>query len=68
MECKQDYNNHLMLSAFKEDKQLVSKESWQRNVNIIAKTEHFCNYLPFEYDLALYLKKFEFPLPKEYLH
>ena len=26
---------------------------------------HFCDYLPFEKDLALYLKKPEFPLPKD---
>jgi hypothetical protein len=25
---------------------------------------NFCNYLPFEQDLVLYLKKLEFPLPK----
>ena len=26
---------------------------------------HFCNYLPFEEDLALYLNNLEFPLPKD---
>jgi hypothetical protein len=29
---------------------------------------HFCDYLPFEKDLALYLKKLEFPLPKDNLY
>ena len=29
---------------------------------------HFCNYLPFEEDLALYLKKIDFPLPKDNLY
>jgi hypothetical protein len=29
---------------------------------------HFCDYLPFEEDLALYLNKLEFPLPKENLY
>jgi hypothetical protein len=28
---------------------------------------HFCNYLPFEEDLALYLNKLEFPLHKDYV-
>jgi hypothetical protein len=28
---------------------------------------HFCYYLPFEDDLALYLNKLEFPSPKENL-
>jgi hypothetical protein len=26
---------------------------------------HFCIYLPFEVDLALYLNNLEFPLPKD---
>jgi hypothetical protein len=26
---------------------------------------HFCDYLPLEEDLALYLNKLEFPLPKD---
>jgi hypothetical protein len=29
---------------------------------------HFCDYLPFEEDLALYLNKLEFPLPKDNLY
>jgi hypothetical protein len=29
---------------------------------------HFCNYLPFEEDLALYLNTLEFPLPKDDLY
>jgi hypothetical protein len=28
---------------------------------------HFCDYLPFEEDLALYLNNLEFPLPKDVL-
>jgi hypothetical protein len=26
---------------------------------------HFCDYLPLEEDLALYMNKLEFPLPKD---
>jgi hypothetical protein len=29
---------------------------------------HFCDYLPFEEDLALYLNKLELPLPKDSLY
>jgi hypothetical protein len=29
---------------------------------------HFCDYLPFEKDLALYLNKLKFPSPKDNLH
>jgi hypothetical protein len=29
---------------------------------------NFCDYLPFEQDLALYLNKLEFPLPKDNLY
>jgi hypothetical protein len=29
---------------------------------------HFCDYLPFEGDLALYLNKLEFPLPNDNLY
>jgi hypothetical protein len=29
---------------------------------------HFCDYLPFEEELALYLKKIEFSLPKDSLY
>jgi hypothetical protein len=29
---------------------------------------HFCNYLPFEEDLALYFNNLEFPLPKDNLY
>jgi hypothetical protein len=29
---------------------------------------HFSDYLPFEEDLALYLKKLEFPSPKDNLY
>ena len=33
MECKHDYNNYLVVSAFKEDKNLVSKISWQKKLS-----------------------------------
>jgi hypothetical protein len=29
---------------------------------------YFCNYLPFEEDLALYLNNLEFPVPKDDLY
>jgi hypothetical protein len=29
---------------------------------------HFCDYLPFEEDLALYLNKFDFPSSKDNLY
>jgi hypothetical protein len=29
---------------------------------------HFCDYLPLEEDLALYLNKLQFPLPKDNLY
>jgi hypothetical protein len=29
---------------------------------------NFCDYIPFEEDLALYLNKLEFPSPKDNLH
>jgi hypothetical protein len=29
---------------------------------------HFCDYLPFEEDLALYLNKLEFPSPKDNMY
>jgi hypothetical protein len=29
---------------------------------------HFCDYLPFEKDLALYLNKLQFPSPKDTLY
>jgi hypothetical protein len=33
--------------------------------NDLAKVLHFCDYLPFEKDLTLYLNNLEFPLPKD---
>jgi hypothetical protein len=33
--------------------------------NDLAKFLHFYDYLPFEEDLALYLKNSKFPLPKD---
>lgn len=33
MECKHDYNNYLVVSTFKEDKELVSRGSMQRKLS-----------------------------------
>jgi hypothetical protein len=33
MECKQDYNDYLVLFVFKEDKNLVCRISWQRKLS-----------------------------------
>jgi hypothetical protein len=39
---------------------------WRRRfINDTTPFLHFCDYLPFEEDLALYLNKLEFPLPKD---
>jgi hypothetical protein len=36
---------------------------------VLEKTQsNFCDYLPFEESLALYLYDFEFPLPKDDLY
>jgi hypothetical protein len=40
---------------------------WRRFLNDPTPFLHFCNFLPFEEDLALYLNKLEFPLPKDNL-
>jgi hypothetical protein len=38
---------------------------WRRSfLNAPTPFLHFCNYLPFEEDLVIYLKKLDFPLPK----
>jgi hypothetical protein len=37
---------------------------WRRFLNDPTKFLYFCDYLPFEDDLALYLNKLEFPSPK----
>jgi hypothetical protein len=41
---------------------------WRRFLNDPTPFLHFCDYLPFEADLALYLNKVEFPLPKDDLY
>jgi hypothetical protein len=41
---------------------------WRRFLNDPTPFLHFCDYLPFEEDLALYLKKLEFPSPKDNLY
>jgi hypothetical protein len=41
---------------------------WRRFLNDPIRFLHFCDYLPFEEDLALYLNKLEFPLPKDSLY
>jgi hypothetical protein len=42
---------------------------WRRRfLNYPTPILHFCDYLPFEEDLALYLNKLEFPLPKDNLY
>jgi hypothetical protein len=42
---------------------------WQRRfLNDLTPFLHICDYLPFEEDLALYLKKLESPSPKDNLY
>jgi hypothetical protein len=41
---------------------------WKRFLNDPSPFLHFCDYLPFEKDLALYLNKLDFPLPKDNLY
>jgi hypothetical protein len=42
---------------------------WRRKfLNDPIRFLHFCDYLPFEEDLALYLNKLEFPSPKDTLY
>jgi hypothetical protein len=40
---------------------------WRRFLNDPTQFLHFCNYLPFEEDLGLYLNKLEFPSLKDNL-
>jgi hypothetical protein len=42
----------------------LALQFWRRFLN---DPPHFCDYLPFEEDLALHLNKIEFPLPKDNL-
>jgi hypothetical protein len=47
----------------------LAKWFWRRRfLNDPTPFLHFCDYLPFEEDLALYLNKLEFPLPKNNLY
>jgi hypothetical protein len=42
---------------------------WRRRfLNDPSPLLHFCDYLPIEKDLAFYLDKLEFPLPKDNLY
>ena len=45
----------------------ISQWFWRRFLNDPTPFLNFCDYLPFEKDLALYLNKLEFPLPKDNL-
>jgi hypothetical protein len=41
---------------------------WRRFLNDPTPFLHFCDYLPFEEDLVIYLNKLEFPSPKDNLY
>jgi hypothetical protein len=41
---------------------------WRRFLNNPTTVLHFCDYLTFEEDKALYLNKHEFPSPKDNLY
>jgi hypothetical protein len=41
---------------------------WRRFLNDLTPILRFCDYLPFEEDLALYLNKLESPSPKNDLY
>jgi hypothetical protein len=41
---------------------------WRRFLNDPTSFLHFCDYLPFEEDLALYLNKLEFSSPKDNMY
>jgi hypothetical protein len=44
---------------------ILAQWFWRRFLNDPTPFSYFCDYLPFEEDLALYLKKLEFPSTKE---
>jgi hypothetical protein len=44
---------------------LSGSGDWRRFLNDPTPFLHFCDYLPFEEDLTLYLNNLEFPLPKD---
>jgi hypothetical protein len=47
----------------------LAKWFWRRRfLNDSTPLLHFCDYLPFEQELALYLNKLEFPSPKDNLY
>jgi hypothetical protein len=65
--------NKLEFPSLKDDLcQVWSKLAlwfWRRSfLNDHTPFLHFCDYLPFEEDLALYLNKFEAPSPKDNLY
>jgi hypothetical protein len=42
---------------------------WRKGfLNDLTSFSHFCDYLPFEEDLAIYLNKLEFPSSKDNLY
>jgi hypothetical protein len=45
-----------------------ARDSGEKNLNDPIPFLHFCDYLPFEDELALYLNRLEFPLPKDNLY
>jgi hypothetical protein len=65
--------NKLESSPYKDDWCQVwlklAQWFWRRRfLNDPTPFLHFCDYLPFEEDLALYLNKLDFPLSKDNLH
>jgi hypothetical protein len=44
---------------------ILAQWFWRRFLNDPTQFLHFCNYLPFEEDMALYLNNLEFSLPKD---
>jgi hypothetical protein len=47
---------------------LLSGSQGKTFFNDLDKVLHYCDYVPFEKDLALYLNNLEFPLPKDDSH
>ena len=55
----------LYQNAFMQIWALLAQWFWRRFLNDPTPFFHFCDYLPFEEDLALYLNNLESPLPKD---